>query len=394
MMKAIDFAHLIYPLTVDSFFKKHWEQQYLYQQHKPGYFNQVLVAEDIDLFLSQQNLHPDGIRLVNKGKTASLDDFTKMETLLGGKVKTIVCAEKVYGLFHQGATIIINSAEKTIPRLANACRIIEQQLNIRVQSNIYITPPHSQGFDVHYDSHDIFTMQIKGPKTWKIYAPSTDLPTTYTQLTEEPKLLQEIEMNSGDFLYMPRGVIHEAFTSAVATIHVNFSCKPRYGFHLLADLVKEAEKNDVFFRKTIPHLLSSEAEKNEYKILFANKIQQLIEKINIDDLLSLQQTDFIQNQILNFKGLLLNSLALEKLNINSIVSKRTGFSYQIKDLPTETLITFGKQKLRVPSFVNKELLLQNSPFQIKDLVGLITDKGKVALISSFIKAGFLQIDKN
>jgi ribosomal protein L16 Arg81 hydroxylase len=390
-MKKMNFEHLVAPIGIAGFFEKYWEKDFLHIKHDAGYFDNVLTTEDIDDFLSQQNLHPDGVRLVNNKQSVDAKEWTKTETLLAGNIKTIVSPEKVFDLFDQGATIILNAAEKTILRLAKACIAIEQELKIRVQANIYITPPNSQGFAAHYDVHDIFTMQVKGPKTWRLYAATEELPHTFTRIAEMAPLIKEIEMDSGDFLYIPRGVIHEAFSSSVSTIHVNFSCKPRYGFHVLERLAELAEQEDVFFRRAIPHGFSSNEERQKYESQFREKLKGLIEKVNVSELIDFQKDDFISNQTLDFNGRLADMLKVEELNLNTKVCRRSGFEYSINKQAKGLEIKFGQKKTIIPAFVETDLFFGDIPFMVSDIKGLITGDGKLTLVAKLIKDGFLQI---
>jgi ribosomal protein L16 Arg81 hydroxylase len=264
-------------------------------------------------------------------------------------------------------------------------------MQLKIQSNIYVTPPHSQGFSMHYDPHDIFLMQIKGPKTWQLYNSGEELPTKYRKFKHDPKLVLKLDIQSGDFLYMPRGTVHEAFASEVSTIHVNFSCKPHYGFHLIEDLAEIAEQDDMFFRKTVPHGYSSDEDKKAYMEIFSLKLAELIKKVPHLQLLKKQQENFVSQQSLDFKGYLLNSLQMETLTINSRVVKRKGFIHIVKKAGNELRISFGGQKLIVPPFIDKTLFLQDDPFVIADIKGLATADGKLALVKEFISAGFLEI---
>lgn len=391
-VEPISFANLVAPLTVEDFFANYWEKQYVHNRHDdPGYFNNVLSIADIDAFLSQQNLMPEGLRLLKEGKDVDPDKWTKAETLMNGTIKTSVRPDELFKWFHEGATIIINAAEKGIPGLAAACRAFEQEMKIVVQANIYITPPHSQGFHIHYDPHDIFLMQIKGPKTWHIYDTGEELPTTYYPFKKEPELVDKFDINSGDFLYLPRGTSHQAFTSAQSTIHVNFSLKPRYGFHLIEDIVKMAEHEDVFFRRTIPNGLASEEEKKQYTATFKQKLHELLDKIPPEKLLDKQGEHFVTRQTLDFGGLLKTGLQLELLNDDSVVCKKNGFDYIVKTAGKETRIHFGDRRLTIPAFVDKAIFLQDQPFKVKEVKGLLTAEGKLAIVKELIEGGLLEI---
>lgn len=40
-----------------------------------------------------------------------------------------------------------------------------------VGTNVYLTPPQSQGFAPHYDDIEAFIIQLEGSKYWKLYKP-------------------------------------------------------------------------------------------------------------------------------------------------------------------------------------------------------------------------------
>jgi len=391
----MNFAHLVYPCTVEEFFRSHYEKAFLFnQRNQPGYYDDVLNDSDLDLFFAQQNLNPAGIRLVKDGVAIPVEQWTKEVERTGGPLKTFICPEQIFRHYYEGATIIINAAEKSIPGFAKACSAIEQETRLVLQANVYITPPNSQGFRMHYDDHDIFSLQIKGPKRWRLYDTREELPTSKGPFRNALVLISEIELHAGDLLYMPRGIVHEAFATDVSTIHVNFSCGGIYGFHLVQSLVKLAEEEDVFFRKMIPHGLSSEEEISNYKSLFTEKLVALIGKYGVETLLQRQNEKFVERQVIDFKGRLSDALALEKLNINSLLIKRKALAFDLQKTADGTIISFRGQTISVSRIFDIAIFLQDQPFKVADIEGLITNNGKLAMVREFVETGFLQIIKN
>jgi ribosomal protein L16 Arg81 hydroxylase len=382
---------LLSPLSLDDFFENYWENKFIHLPHKAGYFNDVLAVTDIDQYLSRQDLMPEAIKLVENGDRIPELKWTDKITLIDGSTAAVANNEKMFKLYNAGATIVINSAQAAIPPLANVCRLVAQELKINLQANIYITPANSQGFGMHYDPHDIFLLQIKGPKRWKIYDSGEELPTTYSSFKKTPALISEFEINSGDFLYMPRGTVHEAFSSEVATVHVNFSCKPSYGYHLLNELALYAEKEDVFFRKTIPNGFKNETDTLAYANLFKQKLDELLNKVNPMQLLASLNERFAANQLLDLSGRLVNIFDAERLNLETTLVRKKGLDYLVKNTPNGLEIHFGKQKLNVPMVIDPVLFLQDEPFKVKQIKGLLTNKGRLEIAGDFVKAGFLII---
>ena len=383
---------LLSPINIENFFSNYWEKKFIHiQRNNPEYFTDTLGIIDLDNFLSQQNLNSNGLRIVKDGKDINAEEWTISNKLITGKIKTTAAIDKVFELYNNGYTIILNSADKTIPRLADACRAFEQVFKIKVQSNIYITPPNAQGFSQHYDSHDIFTLQIKGPKTWRIYDSAEELPTKNLPLKKEPILISQIEMNSGDLLYIPRGTIHEAFSSNVSTIGANFSCNPRYGFHLLEELTRIAEAEEVFFRKTIPNGLQSVDDQKRYTADFKKNLTELITDELVERLLNAQYMDFNNKQAINYHGKFTELLHLENITLNTTLRRNKAVTFHLENTANQVLITFSSKKLLIPSVIDKEIFLQNEPFKISDIKGLISNNGKLEIAKQFIAAGYFNV---
>lgn len=73
---------------------------------------------------------------------------------------------------------------------------------VTVGTNVFVTPPNSQALNAHVDAHQIFVVQLMGTKRWL-------LGDTH----------QEIVIDAGDVLYLPKGCLHEARTDGVTSIH-------------------------------------------------------------------------------------------------------------------------------------------------------------------------------
>ena len=62
---------------------------------------------------------------------------------------------------------MLNKLEGSLPSLIDLCRSMEREFSCRFQCNIYVTPGGSaQGLKTHYDTHDVFVLQIEGTKHW------------------------------------------------------------------------------------------------------------------------------------------------------------------------------------------------------------------------------------
>ena len=58
----------------------------------------------------------------------------------------------------------------------------------------------------------MFVLQLQGSKVWRLYKPIEVLPTECSGdlVREDLELIEEVTLEQGDILYMPRGLVHEA----------------------------------------------------------------------------------------------------------------------------------------------------------------------------------------
>src|SRR4051794_20651556 len=115
---------------------------------------------------------------------------------------------KVFDLFDGGATVVLQGLHRYWRPLGDLVADLELELGHPCQANAYLTPPGSQGFAVHEDSHDVFVFQTHGSKVWEIYPDGRDA---------EP---QSVVLEPGVSMYLPTGTPHAARAQDTASLHV------------------------------------------------------------------------------------------------------------------------------------------------------------------------------
>ena len=128
---------------------------------------------------------------------------------------------------------------------------VQEYFHCMVGTNIYLTPPNSQGFAPHYDDIEAFVLQIEGKKHWKLYAPLSNedtLPrnssTNFNQ-NEIGDPILDVVLEAGDILYFPRGMIHQAFTvKDHHSLHLTLSVYQKNSWADLLEIVSFSFKFD------------------------------------------------------------------------------------------------------------------------------------------------------
>ncbi|MDB5308472.1 MAG: Cupin 4 family protein [Gemmataceae bacterium] len=60
--------------------------------------------------------------------------------------------------------------------VALLCRNLEIVFHCPVHANMYLTPEGAQGFDAHFDTHEVLVLQLEGTKTWRVYGSARTAP--------------------------------------------------------------------------------------------------------------------------------------------------------------------------------------------------------------------------
>lgn len=126
--------------------------------------------------------------------------------------------------YADGATLVLNYVEALDLRYARLASDLGAPLAARVTFTVFMTPPQAQGFVPHFDTLDVFVMQMAGQKDWLLGEIAVELPTLrqgyLVDHATAPLPLSTIRMEIGDVLYIPRGTVHWARTQEQPSLHV------------------------------------------------------------------------------------------------------------------------------------------------------------------------------
>jgi lysine-specific demethylase/histidyl-hydroxylase NO66 len=186
--------------------------------------------------------------MANQGKVIVPRAFTRSGGMGAGIVDQ-VADDKVLGLVADGATLVFQALHRTWPPLVEFGSALAAELGHPVQINSYLTPPENQGFAPHYDTHDVFVLQVSGSKRWVIHPPVLVAPlagqdweqhrnAVVARSEEEPLL--DIVLEPGDALYLPRGFVHSAMAQGQTSLHLTVGVHPITRHSVLKHLLEEA----------------------------------------------------------------------------------------------------------------------------------------------------------
>jgi lysine-specific demethylase/histidyl-hydroxylase NO66 len=165
----------------------------------------LFSLDDADHLLTSSAIRTPSIRMAQDGQVLPESTYTRGATLAGKTLTGLVDARKALALFDDGATVVFQGLQRYWPPLTRLIAELELELGHPCQANAYLTPPGSQGFAVHRDSHDVFVFQTAGSKLWEVHG--QDGP-------------EKVLLEPGLSMYLPTGTPHAARAQDTVSLHV------------------------------------------------------------------------------------------------------------------------------------------------------------------------------
>ena len=235
-MFGIDY--LLSPYNFNDFIANQWGKKAIHIPGEESKFQGLLDWEDINYLVRYSIQGGRSTRLVKEKNALSENEFSRFNQQI-----------------MEGATYVINHLQEKHANVDNFTRILSAELNTFINVNCYISKPQNQGFDTHYDRHNVFIINLEGTKHWKVYKPTLEQPIELMQGPKGPAPeidpYLECDMTPGDVLYIPRGHWHYALSS-VQSIHLTVGPQSRTPIEFLFWYLQREIWNDEYLRTDFP----------------------------------------------------------------------------------------------------------------------------------------------
>jgi len=391
----MDFHTLLQPMLPGVFFQDHWEKSTcLVQRNNHDYYSQLCSIAELDSLLSVTSdaSSPYQVRLV-KAHEGRLSTRAVPYTSEG--VINIYYVYRSY--FEERYTVSIDRVDLKWKPIAELCRELEGTLHHPVAANLYFTPPQAQGFLPHFDTHDVFILQIEGSKIWRIYESPTCLPRI-----ENPSPLradspgapkQTIKLNAGELLYLPRGFVHDTFTDEDASLHITV------GVHVFrwADLISEslalvAEENSEFREAIPPGFLTDDDRPPYLAKRLEELLQQLAAKTNCDRAVRRLEDRILSNGQPIPDGHF-RSLAT-KIELDSLMKRRVGMMCKVRVHDDRVTLHFPGNIISGPKAIEPALqfIKKSQRFRVSELPDCLEADDKIVLAGRLLREGLLTVE--
>lgn len=402
----MNLEYLLGTSGLKSFQEKNYQNDYIYvDRGDRSYYDKLIQIDDIDQYLAKRDIRFPSIRLVKDG--VQLDKASYLDNIPYGNASfdDLLNNEKMFTLFQEGVTIVLQTYERHNENLRQLALALQNETLASFQANIYITPSSAQGFAAHYDTHDVFVLQIYGEKEWFLYDSPEYLPTTDQKFFEtehskidynerEPKFNKTLKQ--GDLLYIPRGMVHQAKTNNKMSMHITIGMFPQK-WHSLFNYLGKNITSSTEFRTSI---FSPEGiiDKDQIKKEIINKISNFMQSKDADEVIDKYIQFHTAHKVEpSFNNRFLDIELLSDIELSSKVCKRQSNKFTIKQNDEEASISLFSKELAFPLFMLESIEYvknqHNNIFSIDQIKGNIDDDSKILFTKELIGNGFLTISE-
>jgi hypothetical protein len=260
-----DLATILSPVAADAFLSSDYGRNFRYVPGVAGKFSSLLPWPELNRILEQHRLDPPRLRLTREGKPVALDLFIAYQTnrRKSGQAIPRLNATALTRHLREGATLVLDAVDELHSPITRLVESLEKVFRVRVQVNAYAGWRTSHGFDLHWDDHDVFILQIAGCKQWKVYGVTRKYPLARDaerSLTPPSEPLWEGLLSDGDLLYIPRGWWHVATPLDEPTLHLTVGVNNPTGADFLSWFIDRLRAHEQV-RRDIPHLAGAEPQR-------------------------------------------------------------------------------------------------------------------------------------
>jgi mannose-6-phosphate isomerase-like protein (cupin superfamily) len=340
----------------------------------------LLSLDDVDRLLTSSALRTPALRIAKDGAVLPSSAYTRSATIAGAPLSGLVDARKVVDLFDGGATLVLQGLHRYWEPLTQLVRDLELALGHPCQANAYLTPPGSQGFALHSDTHDVFVFQTHGAKQWEVKDDGEQL---------------DVLMEPGTSMYLPTGTPHAARTQDTASLHVTVGINQSTWRQLLQRAANDVLADEAYDDRLPvgypddPTTLASE---------LADRVCALAEsisKLDVDALAGQEARRFLTTRNAVLRGSLVDSLHVSELDDNTIAVRRPGAVCVVRPAPGDdhVLLLLGDRVLRLPVRLTEVLgFIREQPrLRPRDLSDWLDPQSRLVLVRRLVREGLLRV---
>ncbi len=205
------------------------------QGKRPHLFKNAISKHNVtwklvNQLLARHDHTSPNFKIMQNGLILKQEYLERYEEVLTTKHRVI--KPKLYKLMKNGASLVLNKIDGCM-EVERIQRFIAQLSSRQTVVSGYASFGEETSFGNHWDTHDVFAIQLIGRKRWVIYPPTEKNPLyknssvgREAECSSEPCM--ELILEAGDIFYLPRGWWHEVRPTGSETFHLAVGTYPPY----------------------------------------------------------------------------------------------------------------------------------------------------------------------
>ncbi|MCU1455732.1 MAG: Cupin 4 family protein [Acidimicrobiales bacterium] len=366
----------------------------------PEAFGDLLSIADIDVLLSEHGLRRPFFRAVGDGATVPAEEYTVRAQVGSRTIDDLADPARLGQLFAEGATIVLQGLHRAWPPLARFCAELSAELGHPTQANAYLSRRERPGFDVHWDTHDVFVLQVEGTKRWRVYEPLRRWPlersSSAGELREDDLVPQvELDLAPGDCLYLPKGFPHAALATDGSSLHLTIGVASFSGQAILEEVLRSAVDRDDAFRRPLPIgvLDSPDRMAEEVATVVEAFAKHLASSLDISEVAARTAGRLVRSRPTSNRGALAAIVAADAVTLDSRLRLDDAVRTEDANPGGDRRLTLPDRSLGFPARVAPvlEWLVEHRRVLVADLPQL-DDESKLVLARRLVAETFAQLD--
>jgi ribosomal protein L16 Arg81 hydroxylase len=267
----LSFAALLAPVDVATFLESHWEERPLHVARGDASYYERAIPTEAAIALVE-NLEPLG-RAVDPRSPNRRNHLDVLGGSHDGERQTRPARpDDVRAAIAAGRTIRVNDVHHRMRAIESVCAMLHGVFSSIVGANLYYARAGAGGTGLHVDPHDVYVLQLRGKKRWRLREGTHKYPLRSTptlsfdagtasrkprsfssrDLSNAGELVLDCVLEQGDLLYVPRGTYHEVAAVDADTLHVTIGTWPIAWVDLLTVALADVAARDPRLRRAVP----------------------------------------------------------------------------------------------------------------------------------------------
>jgi lysine-specific demethylase/histidyl-hydroxylase NO66 len=353
----------------------------------------LLSLDDADALLTGSGIRTPEVRVARDGSVLAESHYVrKGATIAGQSLSGLVDPRRALELFADGATVVFQGLQRYHPPLTDLVARLELELGHPCQANAYLTPPGSQGFAVHSDSHDVFVFQTHGTKLWEVHHPRGERPCALEAHAgaDEPCRVDDVQLRPGLSMYLPTGTPHAARAQGDASLHVTIGINQLTWRGLL--------------RRTVDQLLDEVGDEHlpagwtshhdELAPGLVDRLQALalaLASVDPSQAVDHEAQRFLTSRNSRLRGGLHDVLALPHISSDTKLTRRSARPLEVTPVAGRLRLLIGDRSVDVPSRIASAVEVVRSRTTVTPADLGLDEQSNLVLARRLVREGLLEV---